>query len=72
MGLLEEDSRQRSLNKMTQDLTRFLLQTMADDYRIKSPTPAAMEQVSRARLQISSCILTLSYLDFVDLCFDDD
>lgn len=48
MGLLEEDSRQRSLNKMTQDLTRFLLQTMADDYRTKSPTPAAMEQVSRA------------------------
>lgn len=44
LGLLEEDSRQGSLNKMVQQLTRFLLQTMADDYRTKSPVPSAMEQ----------------------------
>lgn len=34
---------------MMQHLTRFLLQTMADDYRTKSSTPAAMEQVSLAK-----------------------
>ncbi|ROW03387.1 hypothetical protein VSDG_01414 [Cytospora chrysosperma] len=45
LGLLEEDSRQGSLTKMMQQLARFLLQTMADDYRTKSPTPSAMEQV---------------------------
>lgn len=31
---------------MMQHLTRFLLQTMADDYRTKSSTPTAMEQVN--------------------------
>lgn len=44
LGLLEEDSRQGSLTKMNQGLTRYLLQTMADDYRTKSPIPMAMEQ----------------------------
>lgn len=44
LGLLEEDSRQGSLTKMNQGLTRYLLQTMADDYRTKSPAPMAMEQ----------------------------
>lgn len=44
-GLVEEDSRQGSLTKMNQGLTRFLLETMADDYRLKSSSPAAMEQV---------------------------
>lgn len=45
LGLLEEDSRQGSLTKMNQNLTRYLLQTMADDYRTKSPTPSAMEHI---------------------------
>lgn len=44
LGLLEEDSRQGSLTKMNQGLTRYLLQTMTDDYRTKSPFPMAMEQ----------------------------
>lgn len=45
LGLLEEDSRQGSLTKMMQQLTRFLLQTMADDYRTKSPVPTAMQEI---------------------------
>ncbi|KAF3761547.1 PAB-dependent poly(A)-specific ribonuclease subunit pan2 [Cryphonectria parasitica EP155] len=45
LGLLEEDYRQGSLTKANQSLTRFLLQTMADDYRTKSPTPTAMEEL---------------------------
>ncbi|KAK2599384.1 hypothetical protein N8I77_011142 [Diaporthe amygdali] len=45
LGLLEEDSRQGSLTKMMQQLTRFLLQTIADDYRTKSPIPTAMQEI---------------------------
>lgn len=44
-GLLEEDSRQGSLIKMSQSLTKFLLMTMAEDYKTKSSSPAVMEQV---------------------------
>lgn len=55
---------------MTQQLTRFLLQTMADDYRTKSPVPSAMEQVYDPIPWLSVCQLITEFVGTGNICFD--
>jgi PAB-dependent poly(A)-specific ribonuclease subunit 2 len=46
MGLLEEDSRGASLTNMLQQLDRFLLEKMSQDYRSIHPYSNALGHVS--------------------------